>query len=153
MDILKDIEMFKSFTEEELDLVKTLCHPISSDDDETLISENQKGKKTFILLSGRIKIMIGNPVNQEESICLARLKPYEVFGEFALFDDAPRSASAVSQGKSELLEIDSWELNGLLEEHPAMGLKLMRNLGKLLCQRLRNIDIEYRNTSIKPDSR
>ena len=113
-----------------------------------MIGENQRGENLFILVSGRVEILVKNPVHEGESICLARLKPSESFGEFSVFDNAPRSASAVSQGKSELLKINSDELNALLDKHPVLGMKLMRNLGKILCTRLRTIDIEYRNSNL-----
>jgi CRP/FNR family transcriptional regulator, cyclic AMP receptor protein len=148
MDILKNIEMFSNLTDEELSLIQTLCHSVSSENEEILIGENQRGENLFILVSGRVEILVKNPVHEGESICLARLKPSESFGEFSVFDNAPRSASAVSQGKSELLKINSDELNALLDKHPVLGMKLMRNLGKILCTRLRTIDIEYRNSNL-----
>jgi len=148
MEILNNIEMLSNLTEEELSLIQTLCHSVSAQDGEILIGENQRGENLFILVSGRVEILVNNPVHEGESICLAKLKSCESFGEFSLFDNAPRSASAIAQGNSELLKINSGELNALLDKHPVLGMKLMRNLGKILCTRLRNIDIEYRNSNL-----
>lgn len=148
MKTLKNIEMFNTLSDEELTLVQELCHPLSAVDEEELICEDQMGEKIFILISGRIDIVVNNPVKKNEHICLAKLKPYESFGEFSIFGNSPRSASAISQGPSELLKIDSWDLSNLMDEYPVMGMKLMRNLGGILCTRLRNIDMEYRNANL-----
>ncbi len=140
--------MFEGLTEEELASIYKLCLNVAFSEGQTIIKEDQPGDKIFILVEGQVEIIVDNPLNKGEKIRLAKLSMHETFGEFSLFDDAPRSATAIAQTNARLLEIPCKELLLLFDENNRLGIKLMKNLGKILCTRLRNIDIEYRNAQL-----
>ena len=76
------------------------------------------------------------------------IKEGEVFGELALVDKAPRSASTKVAGDSKtfLLEADSFEK--LCADNYRIGFVVMRNLAKIVTSRLRETNIKYTESLI-----
>mgnify|MGYP000387662651 CR=1 FL=1 len=71
---------------------------------------------------------------------VAVLGPDEVFGEMALLEHGPRSATALALEQSELVEIDKTRFYILVRQNPHFALQLMQ----LLSERLRRADALYR---------
>lgn len=67
---------------------------------ETIVEQGQPGEAFFVIVRGRVAVTIVAPDGRE--VVLNSLGEGEHFGEMALLDDAPRSASVVAQEKSEL---------------------------------------------------
>jgi CRP/FNR family transcriptional regulator len=82
-------------------------------------------------VSGTAKITLPDEYGKEAVIAL--LRPGEVFGELALFDDAPRSATVVSVGDCECLLVGRDEFLALLERAP----QTMREVLRLLARTIR----------------
>ena len=68
---------------------------------------------------------------------LARLGPSKAFGELALFDDQPRSATVIANKDSELMVLSQEALNRLSEERPELANKLLWMLVRIVTGRLR----------------
>lgn len=91
-----------------------------------LFHKNNPGDEMFIILSGRVRIFIRNEVGQEFTI--RHFGPGELFGEFTLLDQQPRSASADVTEDAELLTLDRDTFLEFLKTRPAIGLRMMRTL-------------------------
>ena len=67
------------------------------------------------------------------------------FGEMALLDKERRSASAVAQSESDIVEIDYENLQPLLDSNAAIATHFYRALSRFLCSRLRltTLDLSY----------
>ena len=70
---------------------------------------------------------------------LATLGPGEVFGEMALLDEFPRSASARAVEPTTALGIQRWHFRGILESHPQIALALL----PILTRRIRNAEAKH----------
>jgi CRP-like cAMP-binding protein len=70
------------------------------------------------------------------------MKPGGLFGEVALFDARPRSATVSADGPVKLAVIPAEALNALIDERPEMGVLILRNLGRVLCERLRSSNFQ-----------
>lgn len=103
-------------------------------DAERIIQHRAVDCDLMVLLSGQAQIVshVGDP--------LADIVPGQVFGEIALIDRRPRSAHVVSVGESEVIVIPGEPLLELMETHPRLGMVLMRNLSRVLCERLRKVN-------------
>jgi len=66
---------------------------------EVIFHIGDPGDALFVIVSGQVKISL--PSDTGEEAILATLGPGDVFGELALLDGAPRSASATSMGPTE----------------------------------------------------
>ena len=98
---------------------------------ETVFHRGDPAAHLYVLVSGTAKITLPDEYGKEAVIAL--LRPGEVFGELALFDDAPRSATVVSVGECECLLVGRDEFLALLERAP----QTMREVLRLLARTIR----------------
>ena len=99
---------------------------------EVIFSENSLGKDMYIVYSGKVGLY--TQVGQGHRKLLAVVKAGDFFGEMALVDDSPRSATAIAEeGNTKLLVLDKNKFTYLLRHQPDFALVVM---GKL-CRQLR----------------
>jgi CRP/FNR family transcriptional regulator, cyclic AMP receptor protein len=90
-----------------------------------IFQEGDKADGLFIVKSGKVGIRLGNRT-------LAELTTNSIFGEMALIDDAPRSATAVAVTDVELVPISEKQFLFLVSQTPFFALKVMRVLARRL---------------------
>jgi CRP/FNR family cyclic AMP-dependent transcriptional regulator len=93
---------------------------------EVIFREGDNALELFVIKSGQVRIQIGNKTVTE-------LAPDTIFGEMALIDDEPRSATAVAATDVELVPVSEKQFLFLVSQTPYFALKVMR----VLAQRLR----------------
>jgi len=96
---------------------------------ETVFLQGDPGKALFIVLSGRILILRSRNAVEEQ---VANLERGSYFGELALIDDQPRSASARAAEPTVLLILYKSDFDDLIEGHRALAIRVMANLLKAL---------------------
>jgi signal transduction histidine kinase len=99
---------------------------------EVIFKKGDIGRELFIVQSGKIKIF------QDERI-LETLSEYGVFGEMALIDSAPRSATAVAITDAKLIPVNEEQFSFFIANAPHFVLDVMR----LLTRRVRERDRAY----------
>ncbi len=92
---------------------------------EIIFKEGDEADQLFAIKSGEIAIQLGNRT-------LAELSANSIFGEMALIDDAPRSATAVAKTDVELVPISEKQFLFLVSQTPFFALKVMRVLARRL---------------------
>jgi len=102
----------------------------------------------YILLSGQVRVL-KRGTNGEETV--ATLGASEHFGEIALIDHAPRSASVEATTDSELSVLARDAFERILREFPEARLRIYENFLESLCDRLRAAN-ENLLLSVQPDS-
>ena len=100
---------------------------------ETVFVEGDVGERAYVVDSGEVRIFRQRPSGEE--LTLAQLRPGELFGEIALIDDKPRSASAIAVSDTELMTLDREGFQRHLRENPDHGQQLFR----LFSSRMRSI--------------
>jgi CRP/FNR family cyclic AMP-dependent transcriptional regulator len=88
--------------------------------------KGDRGDNAYIVASGAVEI-------RESGRVIERMGPRELFGEMAMIDAEPRSASAVAVGQTELIVLDRAEFDRRLRYEPDFAIKVMR----LMARRLR----------------
>lgn len=99
---------------------------------ETIFREGDPGDLMYIILDGDVDILKSAVAGSSK--VLSSLKKGEFFGEMALIDDHPRSASAVCKKDAKLLAMTDALLDSYIETNPDFAVKMIRNLAL----RLRN---------------
>jgi len=107
-----------------------------------IFEEDSLGSELFFILEGRVNILIGLKQDEEK---LATHQTGDSFGEFAALDCSRRSAKAKAATDLKVMAIDSSRFYALLKEEPAIGYIVMRNLCNVLCERLKNANLQWRN--------
>lgn len=102
---------------------------------EVIFHQGDPGDALFIVMGGAIKIML--PSETGDEAILATLRPGDVFGELALLDGAPRSATAVALEATETLILPRDQFRELLATEPAIRDALLASIAAEL-RRLTN---------------
>jgi CRP-like cAMP-binding protein len=92
---------------------------------EIIFKEGDAAEQLFVIKSGEVGIQSGNRM-------LAELSTNHIFGEMALIDAAPRSATAVAMTDVELVPISEKQFLFLVSQTPFFALKVMRTLARRL---------------------
>ena len=95
---------------------------------DTVVKEGSTGTALYIVLRGRARVEQGGTT-------LASLVPGDFFGELALIEEHPRSASVIAEEETECLLFPAWEFTALLDEHPEIAVPIMRELIRRLHRR------------------
>ena len=96
-----------------------------------LFEEGQPGDDMYVVLAGQVEIR--RKVGETEHV-LARLMPGDFFGEMAILNQRPRSATAVTRVDSRLLVIEGRMFEAMLRARPEIALRIIfacRELGDL----------------------
>jgi CRP/FNR family cyclic AMP-dependent transcriptional regulator len=102
---------------------------------EVVFEEGSTGSEMYLIHSGRVLLSVRQ--NEAQRVPLAVLNPGDFFGEMALVDDSPRSATASAvEDDTELIIMDRARFLFMVRQQPEFALSLMHTL----CQRLRGMD-------------
>lgn len=121
--------------ERELGYVLQALHSRVYHEGEVLFVEGDIGRALFIIESGRVELTKTDPDGKPQRIVV--LGPGDFFGEMALLEQLPRSATATAQEKSHIHLLYRSRIEALLHHHPRIGVSIMRHLAQLLSARLR----------------
>lgn len=92
---------------------------------ETIFREGDPATELFVIKSGRVGIMAGNRL-------LDTLEEANVFGEMALIDTAPRSATAVAVTDVQVVPVSEKQFLFMVGQTPFFALNVMRVLARRL---------------------
>lgn len=96
---------------------------------QEIVRQGDTGVGMFIVRSGKVEICQEHAGKDEK---VRDLGPGDVFGEMALLDEFPRSATVRAVEPTTCLGITRWHFRGILESHPQIALKLLPILTKRL---------------------
>jgi CRP/FNR family cyclic AMP-dependent transcriptional regulator len=102
---------------------------------EVIFEEGSIGSEMYLIHSGRVLLSVRQ--NETQQVPLVVLNPGDFFGEMALVDDSPRSATASAvDDDTQLIIIDRARFLFMVRQQPEFALSLMHTL----CRRLRDMD-------------
>ncbi|MBN1524023.1 MAG: Crp/Fnr family transcriptional regulator [Spirochaetales bacterium] len=88
-----------------------------------IFCEYEPGDNFYLIQSGRVQIV---KIMGDLEKTIDVLKPGEVFGEMAILEEAPRSASAIAADKVQVLEFNRANFEILMRGNPQIALKLLK---------------------------
>jgi len=92
---------------------------------DTIFKQGEPATELYVIKNGRVGIQLGNRI-------LDTLDSYDIFGEMALIDQAPRSADAIAVTDVTLVPISEKQFLFLVSQTPFFALKVMRVLARRL---------------------
>lgn len=139
--LLKGVPLLSDLSGEQLLPVADIVQQVHVEAGDLVFAEGQPGNHLYVILEGAVDVLRG-----EEAV--AKLGVKECFGEMALLDSSPRSASVRARKDCELLAISRDDFQDLLDMHPALA----RGVIRVLTQRLRHAteQVAHDDTPAKP---
>ena len=101
-----------------------------------------------MLVKGSVSVRIRLSDNDRLKL-LVSYSPGVMFGEMALLDGNPRSASVVAEENTEVMKLSYDDFESLLREHPQVAAKLTQNIALVLAKRLRKLSDEIKMMEIE----
>lgn len=130
-----------NLTDQEIAAVADISESVNVEAEAAVFRENDGADAVYLSTSSPVKIT--TLVTQKLEKLLYTVAPNSVFGEMALLDDAPRSASAYPLESCEIIRITRDKFLEILDTNAELGLKLMRGLYGVVTERLRSMDSAY----------
>jgi CRP/FNR family transcriptional regulator, cyclic AMP receptor protein len=133
---LKKIPFFESLKKNQLELVSQVIYERNYSESEYIFEWGQPGAALFIIQSGEVIVEIPGK-ESSGSTQLAVLSKYSFFGELALLDEAPRSASARALVNTRVLALFRKDLDQLTETSPDITSRIYKALASIVGHRLK----------------
>jgi CRP/FNR family cyclic AMP-dependent transcriptional regulator len=131
LEQLGRVPLFAACSQKDLRSIARAGDEIRVPAGQTLCEEGRPGREFFLILDGKASV---RPGNSKKSI--ASLGPGQYFGEMALLDRGPRSATVVADTDMDLLVLGQREFHGVVDEVPTLAHKLLATMAG----RLRDAD-------------
>ena len=141
-EVLATVPLFKGLDEEIVDRIARATRRQTFAPGEDIVQVGEPGRSLYVLTDGSVKVLYPARSMDFE---LARLGPGEFFGEMALLNDKPRSATVRAVGRVEALVLDKTDFRDLILESPELGLQVL----EALSVRIRNADEQISGLSDK----
>ncbi len=140
--LLHQIPIFSCLGEEELDRLASVALRKRFTRNTVLLNEGDITDSLYVILSGKVKTVITDENGRE--IILSISGPGEYFGEMALIDGEPRSATIITREPCQLLIFSKEEIKEVLRANPDMVFTLLKGLIK----RLRETDKQIESLAL-----
>lgn len=137
--LLPDSSLFAGCTTQELEDLLSAGKIVDVQPNETILRQGDDGDALVLLLEGVVRVSMVTSNGRE--IILDYAEPGALLGEIALLDREPRTASTISLWKGRVLRLSRAAFESLIERHPKMALKVMRDMAR----RLRQTDTTIEN--------
>lgn len=132
VDLLRKAPLFESLKNDELVILAANLKQRVFARGVVIFHKGSPGNSLYLIESGKVRIFVLSDSGQE--ITLNTHGPEECFGELALLDGLPRSASAVSMDRTVCYVLQREDFLAVLESHPGM----VRSILALLSSRVRH---------------
>src|SRR5215831_7313231 len=105
---LKHIAVLRGVRHDALDRLAAVLETMDFSDGQMVFREGDPGDGMYLILRGRIRIEKRAQAARAVNKTLAVLDSGDYFGEMALFEEKPRSASAVAAGDTRILRLSKF---------------------------------------------
>ena len=122
---LKSIDLFRALPSEELAQIAEIAEEVPFGKGDPVFTEGEPGDALYLVVEGTVRVHRGDKQ-------LAEFKERDVFGEMAVLDSEPRSASVTVTEDAVLLKIGRDDFREILSERPEISLGVIKVLSRRL---------------------
>lgn len=133
---LKSIPFFSKLRKKQLEEVSQILHERIYDEDEFIFEMNQPGAALFLIQKGEVSIEVKS-ADSSDITKIATLKDHSFFGELALLDETPRSASARAITRTHAWALFRSDLLKLSETRSDIACEIYKILANMIGERLK----------------
>src|SRR5579859_1952507 len=121
--LLAEVELFEHVSAEDRARLAEFIDLKALAAGDTLFRVGEPGESLYIVRAGEVELFIRDTAGQKIALTVAG--PNEIFGELALLDRGPRTATALALTDTQLLELDRNDLLLLFQKSPNAALRLL----------------------------
>jgi CRP/FNR family transcriptional regulator, cyclic AMP receptor protein len=125
-DLLQAVPLFADLSKSELRIVAGITKPLDFDPGAAVVTQGERTGRFFVIMDGDVEVVV-------DGRFVRRLGPGDFFGEMALLDDEPRSATVAALNPLSTLSIAAFNFRSLLKSNASITYKVLVSL----CQRVR----------------
>jgi len=150
-DFLKQVELFKDLTEEELRVFCEEAEVKEFKKGELLFSENAPGAKyLFVIEDGEVELFKKTPYGEEKR--LTYFAKFDFLGEGTMMSDTPHSTNARALKDTTVYCISREKFTSLFDSHASIALKIFMQISKVISRRMRQSNMHLVNISTQYES-
>src|SRR5580704_5093516 len=131
-DLIAQIPMFEGLSDADREALAARLQERSYRPGQKVFAKDEKGTSMFVVLSGAVQIFLPPPEKDQPPVVLKDVRTGEYFGELALFDDKPRSASVEATVDTVLLELTREDFAGHLARSKTAALSILSEMAERL---------------------
>jgi CRP-like cAMP-binding protein len=135
--VFRGIPLFRSLRQAEVNRLAGLASVRAYRDGATIVRQDDTAITLYCVLSGKVRV-VRQSASSDGAVLLAEMGTGAVFGEMALLDDFPRSATVQALEPTQCALLSKWDFQKELRAHPEIGLELLRTLSR----RVRELDAQ-----------
>ena len=122
---LQTVPLFSGLSKKELGAIAGIVKEVHASSGDVLATEGEHGVGFFLIVDGTARVVLNGRTKR-------RLGAGDTFGEIALLDGGPRTATVVAETDMTLLGLTAWAFKGVLAEYPSITLKLLEEVASRL---------------------
>ena len=134
---IKNISLFEGLPDEDLQAISDLAVTRQYPKNTLIICEGDHSDSLYIVLTGKVKVFLNDEEGKEVTLNIQGEGEY--FGELAMLDDAPRSASVMTLEETRLAVVSKSAFDECLENNPKIALTVIRGLARRLRELTENV--------------
>ncbi len=123
--LLQAVPLFSGLSKNELSAIAGQAKEVRASTGDVLARQGEHGVGFFLIVDGDARVIVNGRTR-------SRLKGGDTFGEIALLDGGPRTATVVAEAEMTLLGVTAWEFKALLSQYPTITLKLLEQVAARL---------------------
>lgn len=123
LELIRRVPLFEQCGGRDIEKIGQLADEVDVPAGKVLMKEGASAREFFAVIDGSMRV-------EQNGREIARLGPGDFFGEIALVDGGPRTATVTAEVASRLLVVGHREFHSLLEQNPGIQLQVLQALAK-----------------------
>jgi signal transduction histidine kinase len=153
---LKGVYFFAGLSDGDIEIIQSVCHEVIYRPAEIICVEGSSAERFYIVRQGTVEVW--KDYQSTDRDLLAVLEAGHLFGEMALIDDLPRSATVVARDLARLFYITRDDFHQVLINNSRISLSIMRSISDMVRTsneyfvenlRARNVELEKTNRALQ----
>ncbi|MDP9225525.1 MAG: cyclic nucleotide-binding domain-containing protein [Actinomycetota bacterium] len=125
LETLRAVPIFSGCSDKELQAIARMAKEVKFPEGKQICKQGQSGLGLHVITDGRTKVVVNGRTRR-------RLGPGAFFGEMALLDNGPRSATVLAETPVSTLSLSAWDFKQAVKNHPTIAVKVLEEVSARL---------------------